>query len=872
MNKILILILLALNLSGVIAQKTYTTQRIKGEKPTINGFIDEGVWKEGVWEGDFKQQSPNNGADASKKTEFKILYDEENLYIAVKAYDDEPQKIQRRLSRRDNWDGDLVGFNFDSYHDKRTSFHFSVSAGGVKNDAVQINDKEDFDETWDPIWFVKTNITEYGWVAEIRIPLSQLRFDAKEEQVWGMAVARSIFRLDEMDFWEVIPEDVSGFTSHFGELHGLRNIKPKRQIEIAPFVMSKLNLHEKEESNPYRTGRTFGYDAGLDGKIGITNNLTLDFAINPDFGQVEADPSEVNLTAFESFFEEKRLFFIEGSNITDYQLTPGGSPWARDNLFYSRRIGRAPQGRADYEYGEEYVDQPQSARILGALKLTGKTKDGWSIGVIESLTNNAKAKINNGGEVRKQIVEPMTNYFLTRVQKDMSKGNTIIGGMITSTYRNMKDQNLIRLLPKTATSGGIDFMQYFQNKKYYITAKLSASHITGSKSAIELQQLSSRRYFQRPDAAYLTYDPSRTSLSGHAGTITFGKNANSGLRYSFAATWRSPGYEINDMGYMRRANTFFQYAWIGYSIKKPFSIFRNMNMGANEWAGWDFGGTNTFKGGNLSFRTQFKNLWSFHVNATYEAMTINNTALRGGPAFYEPPHINYNLGFGSNSTKKLSIHSGFWDNIGLGIDSRSYGMYAMLRYRPLNTLSASFSINYNLSDNRLQYVDQVSFEEQTRYIFSDMKQNTMHIALRLNYMITPDLSLQYYGAPFVSSGLYTNFKRITNPKADLVEDRTYTFEANEIAMVDGYYQIFENHPNTSDYDFRNPDFNFREFRSNFVLRWEYRPGSLLYLVWSQGKSSYVSNGKFQYKNDLKELFGEYGENVFLIKLSYRIRN
>ncbi len=870
-NILLIILLTTFGLLQSNAQKIYTTQRIVGKKPTINGIIDEEVWNQGKWASGFGQQDPHNGGPASQKTEFKILYDENNLYIAVKAYDDEPEKIQKRMSRRDSWDGDLVGFNFDSYHDKRTSFYFSVNAGGVKNDAVQINDAQNFDKTWDPIWFAKTSLTEYGWSAEMKIPLSQLRFDDKEEQIWGMAVARSIFRLQEMDFWEVIPDDAAGFTSLFSELHGLSNIKPKRQVEIAPYVMTKLDLHEKEEGNPYRTGRDLGMDAGLDGKIGITNNLTLDFAINPDFGQVEADPSEVNLSAFESYFSEKRLFFIEGSNITNYQLTPGGSPWARDNLFYSRRIGRSPQGNPDYLYGQEYVDQPQSTRILGALKLTGKTKDGWSIGILESVTNNEKAKINNNGDVRKETVEPLTNYFLGRLQKDMYKGNTIIGGMITSTYRDLQDDYLSSFLVNSALSGGLDFMQFFQKKKYYLKATLSASHIVGSESAIQEQQLSSRRYFQRPDADYLHYDSTRTSLSGHAGTIAFGKDANTGLRYSFNATWRSPGYEINDMGYLRKANTLFQSFWIGYSITKPFSIFRNMRINANEWAGWDFGGINTFKGGNISFNTSFKNLWSFNSSISIEGENVDNTALRGGPALYYPGHYNYNLGFGSNSTKKLSIHTGYWDNIGIGIDNRTYGMYGALSYRPQNTLSFSFSASYNFSGNQLQYVSQIPYGTETRYIFSNINQKTLNLALRVNYIITPDLSIQYYGSPFVSSGLYSNYKHITDPKAATFEDRIHIYQGQEIVNMGGYYDIYENDPSQLDYSFGDPNFNFRQYRSNLVLRWEYLPGSLFYLVWSQGKTSYISEGDFHFTNDLKELFGEYGQNVFLIKLSYRIR-
>ena len=872
MKYFIILLLSLFSFNYINAQKTYTTQRIKNSIPNIDGILADKSWEEGEWQGNFTQHSPDNGGKASQKTEFKILYDDNNIYVAIKAYDNEPEKIEKRLSRRDSWDGDKVMIKFDSYNDKQTAFAFNVSAGGVKNDGVFTNDGDNFDDTWNPIWFVKTEMTDYGWCAEIKIPLSQLRFSSAEIQSWGLEVVRFIFRNQETDYWQAIPENVSGDVSYYGRLKGISNIKSKRRIEIAPYVMTKLDLYEKEKGNPYADGQDFSFDGGIDGKIGITNDLTLDFTINPDFGQVEADPSEVNLSAFETYLSEKRLFFVEGSNITDFGLTPGGSPWSSDNLFYSRRIGRAPQGYPDINE-DGYLKMPANTRINGALKLTGKTQKGWSIGIVESLVGPAKAKIDNNGEERKEVVEPFTNYFLGRLQKDINKGNTIIGGMLTSTYRDLSNEDLI-FLNKTATTGGLDFQQYFKKRKYYVSAKFSGSHITGDSTAILAQQLSSRRYFQRPDADYISVDSNRTSLTGHAGTFSFGKNANSGLRYSFALTWRSPEYETNDMGYLRRANNSFQYIWVGYAITKPVSIFRRVNINANQWAGWDFGGVTNFYGGNISTWMQFTNLWSFNASVSSEGQSVDNTALRGGSALYSPGNFSYNLGLGTNGTKKVSLYAGFWNNFGFENSSMNYGIYASLSYRPSNSLSLSVSSSYNYSNSELQYVSENSYNNENRYLFAEIERNTLNFTLRINYNITPDLSIQYYGSPFVSSGLYSDYKRITDPKAAQYTDRFHTFTGNEIQFDNnnGIYGIYESGLANADYNISNPDYNFRQFNSNLVLRWEYSAGSVFYFVWSQGRTDYQEVGEFNYSNDIEKLFAQLANNTVLLKFSYRFRN
>jgi len=774
------------------------------------------------------------------------------------------------MTRRDGWEGDRVGIHFDSYNDKRTGFVFFINASGVKNDGIMTDDGNNFDDSWDPIWYAKTSIDSEGWNAEFKIPLSQLRFSKKENQTWGLQVVRYLFRNSETSYWQHIPTDVSGLTSHFGELQGLNNLKPKRQIELAPFLVGQVDKYEKEIGNPYATGQDFGYNAGLDGKIGITNNMILDFTINPDFGQVEADPSEVNLSAFESYFSEKRPFFIEGKNITDYQITPGGHPWASDNLFYSRRVGRRPHG--DPELADnEYANIPDNTNILGAFKITGKTKNGWSIGVIESIGNREKAEIDSDGQKRKEIVEPYTNYLVGRVQKDINKGNTIIGGMFTTTHRKLESTEL-NYLNDNALTGGFDFQQYFFKKKYYFSAKLIASKINGSTEAILDQQTSSRRYYQRPDANYLSVDSSRTSLTGHGGTILLGKQANSGLQFLFNATWRSPGLELNDVGYLRQANTVFQFFWMGYTITKPFSIFRRINLNFNQWSGWDFGGVNMFNGGNFSVGFQFKNLWSFSTGYNYEFDEISNTMLWGGPSMKLPGNQNAWFGISSNQTKKLYFEASYYFSKGRENFNKASGYDINFTYRPADNISFSLSPNYFEYQTQLQYIDEVEYNNQPRYIFGSMNQKTFMVTARIDFNITPDLTIQYYASPFICAGDFSDFKRITDPKADEYKNRFYIYGAELIYNNnDEAYEVDESKNTQTDYSFGNPNFNFKQLRSNLVIRWEYTPGSLLYLVWSQGKTEEDSYGNFRYIDDMKNLFSTKGHNTFLIKISHRIR-
>ena len=849
-------------------KRLYTAKPINPHPPVIDGKLDDSIWEKAEWAGDFIQREPYEGKEPSQETAFKILYDEKNLYIAIRAFDSEPDKIVRRVSRRDKLEGDRINVDIDSYYDHRTAFSFAVNAAGIKGDIFISDDGQNRDRNWDPIWYVKTAIDDEGWTAEMRIPLSQLRFGNKENQIWGLQVMRNLFRKEESSGWQLIPRDSSGWVHEFGELHGLKGIKASRQIELYPYTVGNLQTFQREEGNPFVTGRLSQLMGGLDGKIGLTSDLTLDFTINPDFGQVEADPSVVNLTAFETYFEEKRLFFIEGRNILNFRLMLGDGDFSSDNLFYSRRIGRRPQRDLDLQE-DEYADIPQNSSILGALKITGKTKTGWSIGIFDSVTAEEKARVSYLGQLRHETVEPLTNYFGFRLQKDYNEGSTVIGTMLTATNRNIKNQEL-SFLHSAAYTGGVDLYHSWKDRTYFIQANAVFSHVRGSTDAILNTQESPLRYFQRPDVDHVSLDPNRTSLSGHGGTIVFGKLGSGNLQYVSGVTWRSPGLELNDMGYLRSADRILQFVWVGYRILKPFSVFRRINFGFNQWKGWDFGGTNIFDGGNMHVSSQFKNYWRVGFGVNRQGESLFTSALRGGPMLRWPGGWSRWFNLHSDSRKRIRLSASLSKFTRDSGNSGSNSYHIGVTYNPTNALALSVAPFLRFSVNDLQYVETSDFGEEKRYIFARIDQKTLGITLRLSYSLTPDLSIQFYGQPFVSVGKYFDFKRITEPQAGEYRDRYHQFMDSEVNYdSDGEsFDVDENQDGMIDYSFENPNFDFLQFRSNLVIRWEYRPGSSVYLIWSQGRTDVFQTGDYSFMNGMRDLFDIPAHNVFLIKFSY----
>jgi hypothetical protein len=851
---------------STIVKRTYQTA-FANTIPVIDGLMNDDCWNLVDWSTNFTQSSPMENKPPSQQTAFKILYDNDNLYIFIRAYDTEPDKISRIMSRRDNFSGDFVWVDIDSHFDKQTDFLFAASASGAKSDAAISDDGGNEDDNWNPIWYMKTSIDDKGWCAEMKIPLSQLRFGKKNEQIWGLQVQRNIFRLQERSQWQIIPKGSPGIVHLYGELTGINEIKPKHQIEIMPYTVGRIERFKKTPGDPFNTGKLSKISAGLDGKIGLTNDFTLDFTINPDFGQVEADPSEVNLTAFESYFSEKRPFFIEGQNI--YQFAPNQTivihNMYSDNLFYSRRIGRYPQYYPSVN-NNEYVRMPESTTILGAMKISGKTKKGLSIGILESVTSREDALIDSVGVRRKETVEPLTNYFVGRVQQDFDKGQTILGAMFTAVNRDINTPAL-DFLHTAAYTTGIDFQHNWKERTWYVAGNAEFSSIKGKPISITQAQTSSARYYQRPDAKYLSVDSTLTSLSGYGGTVKFGKSSKKRLQFETSMTVRSPGLEFNDIGYMRYSDIIHHGTWVAYYMRNPFWIFNNFYLNTNYWMYWNFSGKLLSTNTNMNFNSQFKNKWRINGNFNRQSESISTTLLRGGPSFVNPGTQSFNLNISTDYSKKLAFAFGNYHGSGDAKSSRGHEYWAEINYRPTNSISITVDPDYEIAHRELQFVSTAGTSENPVYLFGKLDQKTIGITFRINYTINPELSIEYYGQPFISAGKYTEFKSINQANAGKFRDRFHTFTSDEItySQETNSYTISDG---IGDYSLSNPDFNFRQFRSNLVIRWEYLPGSTIYLVWSQGRTSSGSNGLFTYGNDMKDLFKTTPHNVFLVKFSY----
>lgn len=846
-------------------EKIYKTARVNTRPPVIDGRLDDEVWKRVKWGDGFVQKQPYEGNEPSQETAFKILYDRRFLYVGIRAFDKEPGKIFLHKSRKDICEGDRVEIILDTYLDHRTGFAFSVNAAGVKKDVLISNDGADRDENWDPVWYVRTAVDEHGWTAEMKIPLSQLRFAQKEYRPWGLYVNRYLHREEEISEWKLVPRDAPGLVSFFGELHGLHTVKGKRNIELLPYLVGEYHHHSENSADPFMDGISNEIDAGLDGKIGLTNNFTLDLTVNPDFGQVEADPSEINLTAYETFFQEKRPFFIEGSNILNFQVTGGDLDIGKDSLFYSRRIGSSPQaGPAGANV--ENIRGTGNTNILAAFKLTGKTRGGFSIGVLDSVTSG---ETGNPGSGR----DKLTNYFVLRLQKDYNEGRTFFGGMFTAANRDPDDPEW-NLFHRGAYTGGLDFHHSWKNKEWQLYGNLVFSHVRGDREAILNTQLSSRRYFQRPDADHVELDPERTSLSGHGGTVGIDKAGGGRWRFSSGVTWRSPGLELNDTGYLHNADVIMQWLWNGYRITRPFGIFRQLEVSMDQWYARDFGGDTLFGGINLTLDTQFKNYWGLAAGVERKVDFLSTSALRGGPGLKQPGGWGSAVSIRSDERKKVRLQLDYENARGDGDSSGKTRVGGSVDYRPNSTFSISVLPAFEIFKQELQYVETVEFDDQKRYVFARIDQKTLSLTVRLNCSITPDFSIQFYGQPFISNGKYTRFKAITQPGASEYNDRFHLYGDNEIVyQADGrYYDVSEEGEGGGQFGFGDPDFNFLQFRSNLVLRWEYTPGSTLYLVWAQGRTGLTDDpGDFSFNGGMRDLFNIPPHNVFLLKFTYRFK-
>jgi hypothetical protein len=840
--------------------RVYTTERLVVKPPAIDGRLDDEAWlKQGTWSGDYTQQLPNEGAAPTKPTELKILYDDKHLYFAIRVFDD-PDKVHRYPGRRDDFGGfavDMVGICFDSYNDKRTGFEFDLTAGGGKIDLILGNGEMEWDTTWDAVWDGKVAHDEKGWTAEFRVPLNQLRFGRDREQVWGLHAWRWLARNGEESQWQLIPRQNTGRMYQLGELHGIEDLPPARHVELLPYAAGKAG---KGPSFPGDSTDWAG-SLGLDAKIGLTTNFTLDATVNPDFGQVEADPSVVNLTAYETFYEEKRPFFLEGRKILAFEIEQ------EDQLFYSRRIGQPPSWAPPA--GESgTVHMPESTTILGAAKVTGKTNGGLSVALLQAFTQKERAQVTSPAGSLEPVVEPFGSYTVARVQKDWDKGNTILGGMASSTHRWIDDPQLA-FLPSQAWTGGLDFTRYFDDRFWVLEARAVASRVSGDRAAIRELQTSPVHYYQRPDATHLDVDPDATSLTGHGGMVRAGTSGEGRFRLTDHFHWYSPGLELNDVGYLRQADVVANQVFLGWSEPRPRGPFRQYSFQLSREDDWDFGGLATRAETGLEAEAQLKNQWTARAGLTYQDV-VDTRMLRGGPALRWHDFYEAEGRVQTDQSRRLwgaVSGSRAWAR---DDDSRAWSAGAYLNLRPSNRVSLRGSVDYEKLHDNLQYVATAERASgDPRWVLGRIDQDTWSFTLRVDVAITPELTVQYYGSPFIGTGRYTAFKRATDTLARDNAARFHLYGPDEIGYrpEENRYDVAEAGGGPS-YSFPNPDFSFRQFRSNLVARWEWKPGSSFYVVWSQGRTGYVPEWDSSFGSNWDQLWESPADNVFMVKFSY----
>jgi hypothetical protein len=855
-------------LRGIVALRTVTA-------PIIDGHLGDECWARVDPASDFTQRDPDEGRPATERTEIRIVYDDEALYVAARMFDSQPELIARRMSSRDgDREADRITIYLDAMHDRLTGALFGVSASNVQEDAIISNDTFQ-DQSWDAVWQSNVSLDATGWSAEMRIPLSQLRFPVADKQVWGVNVDRFIMRKNETDWLAMVPKNEAGLASRMADLTGLDGLRPRRHIELLPYAATRAEFVAPDETSmPFNDGsRTFGA-VGLDAKWGVTSNLTVNATVNPDFGQVEVDPAVVNLTAFETFFQEKRAFFLEGAQIFG-NFGQGGSNsfWGFNtsdpSIFYSRRIGRSPQLRS----AADVVDSPTATTILGAVKLTGKTRGGWTVGFLEAVTGRETAHTSVNGIAGSAIVEPLTNYAVARVQRDLGRRGGA-GFMATSVTRRLDTPALLAALPERASVGGVDAYVFLDSARdWVVTGKASASHVTGTPEVIELAQRAAQRYYQRPDAPHVRLDARRTSLAGWAGRVNL--NRNSGALQVNAALWGvSPDFESNDLGFHGtgdRAGVHAVSMWRGNTPNR-YSRSRSVWV-AKAWT-WNYNREVQHDGWHFRGSLTFLNYWYLNGGGNMWRQALDDRLTRGGPSTVAPAGRWLNVNAGTDARQPVSLQAT------LTRSRNEYGNWSRqanlsLTLRPSSTVTFSTGPEWTMSRTVAQYVTSVedplaASTYGSRYVFGTLDQRQLSMTTRLNVILTSTVSLQVFTQPLIAVGAYTGFSELAGPRTfDFVR---YGTRAG-LLDLDTASNEFVVDPDgdagaAPSFSFANPDFNLKSLRLNTVFRWEMKRGSTLYAVWTRQQEDSSHPGRFALGRDSRQLFSAPGDDVVMVKMAY----
>jgi hypothetical protein len=809
------------------------------EPPVLDGKDDDVVWRSAPPIDGFLEAKPTEGAQPQLRTEARVAYDEHNLYVFVRSFDPHPDSIVSLLSRRDDQTAsDYVTLMLDPYHDRRTGYEFSVNPAGVKTDYAIYNDGDE-DVAWDAVWDAATRIDSLGWTAEYRIPLSQLHYSSKGGGTFGLLIWRVIQRRTATVTWPLYRTSRSGFTSQFGSLTGLDGLGSPGRAEVTPYVLTK-NVQDLKSTD---LGRNQDVSVGGDLRYRVASNLLLNATVNPDFGQVEADPSELNLSAFETFFTERRPFFVEGKGLFTFTVNCVVVVDCNtgEGLFYSRRIGRSP------ELTDVYGDaaSPSATKILGAAKVTGRLPGGFSLGVLDAVTDHVTAP---GGTT----LEPATNFAVVRGNQDFRGGEGSAGFILTGVNRSL-DVASAPYLHRSAYSGGVMGRWRFSGR-YEVSGSLDLSRVAGDTAAIARTQQDPVHLYQRPDGGE-TFDPTRTSLTGTNQELRFAKVGGKRLHFETAYQRRTPGFEINDIGFLRQADQQAWTSWANLVFYQPNRVFQSLRWNFNNWEYWTAAGLPTERAFNTNVHIQWTNRWWLHTGGTIGQVgaTYCDRCARGGPAIRQDPYLSPWVTIAGDDRRPLvpSLSA----NYTRGDHGRSETIDVMpeLDFKVSTRFTTSLSLEYNHNRNDVQYFG--TFTDpggQQHYTFAHLAQQTLSLTWRLGYTFTPTTTLQVYASPFVSKGTYSDVREIADPRASEFAARYKRYANPAVADDPG-------------------GFNFQQFRSNVVFRWEYRPGSTLFLVWSQGREGSADiEGTRSFRGDLGDLFARRADDTFLVKVSYWI--
>jgi len=841
----------------------------------VDGALSEAVWAGAQVVTSFQQRDPEEGAAPSQLTEVRVLYDDAALFIGARLFDSHPDSIIARLARRDNGvTSDAFTLFLDPYHDRRTGYYFGVNAAGSLYDGTLLNDDWD-DDSWDGNWDAKVQRDSLGWSVEMRIPYSQLRFQQSDHYTWGINFKREIARHNETAYLVMVPRNESGFVSRFADLTGMEQVRPPRRLEVLPYFTSKAEFLEHTPNDPFNDGSRFGASAGADFKLGIGSNVTLDATVNPDFGQVEVDPAVVNLSDVETFYPEKRPFFVEGSAIFNFgeggANNNGGFNFPRPDLFYTRRIGRAPSGRVP---DANYADVPGGTTILGATKLSGKLGSAWNFGVLSALTDREDATLQDPSGRFRAGVEPLTSYSVLRAQREFGQGRRSLGFIATGTVRSLDDPTLQPQFNSDAFSVGVDGWTVLdKNKKWVVTGLIAGTRVSGSTDRITALQYSSQHYFQRPDADHVSLDSNATVLTGWMSRFALNKQSGN-WQFNAAIGSVSPGLDVNDLGFQFRTDVINGHVVGGYAWTQPGRLFRNANVIVATFRSYDFGGNNTAAGLFSNVNGRLRNYYRIHLNGEWNPRTVNNRRTRGGPLMLNPSgaRIFANL----SSDDRRSVVFGLAGGVG-HFSGTFWEFGPSIEWKPAPQISLSFEPSVAVEPNTAQYVTTVDDAAAAptfgrRYVFADLRQTTVSGSVRINWTFTPRLSLELFAQPLISSGNYSGYKELAQPKS--YDFNRYGQNGSTITPVTdskGVVQEYTVDPTgagTSTFAVPNLDFSFASLRGNAVLRWEYMTGSTLYLVWTQDRSDFEQNGDFRLGHSLRQLGQAHGNHIFAVKVSY----